>query len=431
MGLLDYGFEDPNTAGLLSLGLRLMSTPGKFGTALGQAGLGAMGDMQRARAQQQDRQQAAQRQQLFELQMKQAQQAQADADGRRSLAQQSAMSPGAMAVSMNGGPTPAAASALPMTSPGFDYRRYSQGLAAMGDVGGAMAIEQALRKEQSKLKSVEPMRDPGTGQMVNVALYEDGTTKVLPFGVKPEIALQSLGDRVVAVDKNALPNGMSFAMGQSADSRATNDRIRSDNALGRAQSAAQFGITSDQAERRLGQKPTGPMSVTLQKELLESDDAAQSSKAVVSTLTNALKLNDKAYSGYFAKGRATLTSNLGGSESADATINIDNMMTGQGLEQMKTIFGAAPTEGERKILLEMQASADKTPMQRKDIMERAIAAAERRGKYAEAKAKAIRNGTYLTEGVGADSPGKTVKRTGTSNGRKVVEYVDGSIEYAD
>lgn len=80
MGLLDYGFEDPNTAGLLSLGLRLMSTPGKFGTALGQAGLGAMGDMQRARAQQQDRQQAAQRQQLFELQMKQAQQAQADAE---------------------------------------------------------------------------------------------------------------------------------------------------------------------------------------------------------------------------------------------------------------------------------------------------------------------------------------------------------------
>ena len=80
MGLLDYGFEDPNTAGLLSLGLRLMSTPGKFGTALGSAGLGAMGDMQRARAQQQDRQQAAQRQQLFELQMKQAQQAQADAE---------------------------------------------------------------------------------------------------------------------------------------------------------------------------------------------------------------------------------------------------------------------------------------------------------------------------------------------------------------
>lgn len=31
----------------------------------------------------------------------------------------------------------------------------------------------------------------------------------------------------------------------------------------------------------------------------------------------------------------------------------------------------------------------------------------------------------------AGKPAKTVKRTGTSNGRKVVEYTDGSIEYAD
>jgi len=32
---------------------------------------------------------------------------------------------------------------------------------------------------------------------------------------------------------------------------------------------------------------------------------------------------------------------------------------------------------------------------------------------------------------GQKPTGKTVKRTGTSNGRKVVEYIDGSIEYAD
>lgn len=47
-GLLDIT-DDPNTLGLLSLGLRLMSTPGKFGTALGQAGMGALGDLQQAR----------------------------------------------------------------------------------------------------------------------------------------------------------------------------------------------------------------------------------------------------------------------------------------------------------------------------------------------------------------------------------------------
>ena len=52
----------------------------------------------------------------------------------------------------------------------------------------------------------------------------------------------------------------------------------------------------------------------------------------------------------------------------------------------------------------MQASADKTPTPRKSIIERAISAAERRAKYAEDKAKAIRGGTYLTEGVPAQAP---------------------------
>jgi hypothetical protein len=117
-------------------------------------------------------------------------------------------------------------------------------------------------------------------------------------------------------------------------------------------------------------------------------------------LEAAKKINKDAYSGYFAKGRAVLASNLPGSTpGADATINIDNMMTGQALENLKATFGAMPTEGERKILLEMQASVDKTPKQREDIMDRAIAAAKRRSEYAGSKAKSIRSGEYLTEGI--------------------------------
>ena len=148
-------------------------------------------------------------------------------------------------------------------------------------------------------------------------------------------------------------------------------------------------------------KSQGPMSATMQKELLESDDTVQSANNVVRTLEAAKKINNQAYSGYFAKGRATFASNVipGATPGADATIEIDNMMTGQGLEQMKSIFGAAPTEGERKILLEMQASADKTPKQREAIIDRAIAAAKRRAEYAASKAKSIRDGSYLTQGI--------------------------------
>jgi hypothetical protein len=91
--------------------------------------------------------QRKQRQQVFDLTLKQMKQQQADAEARRALAQESMMSPGAMAVSQNGGPTLAAAQALPTTAPGFDYKRYGAGLAAIGDVNGALAIEQALKKD--------------------------------------------------------------------------------------------------------------------------------------------------------------------------------------------------------------------------------------------------------------------------------------------
>jgi len=144
--------------------------------------------------------------------------------------------------------------------------------------------------------------------------------------------------------------------------------------------------------------PTGKpikLSSASEKELFEADDGIQAGKNIVGILKGALDLNDKAYSGYFAKSRAVARSNLPGeSEQANATINLDNMMTGQALESLKLVFGGMPTEGERKILLEMQASAEKTPKQRKDIIDRAVKAAENRIIFNTNKAKSLRSGTH-------------------------------------
>lgn len=144
--------------------------------------------------------------------------------------------------------------------------------------------------------------------------------------------------------------------------------------------------------------PTGKpikLSATAEKELFEADDNIKAGNSTIGLLKQALELNDKAYSGYFAKTRATIRSNLPGvSEQADATVNLDNMMTTQALESLKSTFGAAPTEGERKILLDIQASADKTPKQRKEIIERAIKASEQRMVFNTNKAKSLRSGTY-------------------------------------
>jgi hypothetical protein len=151
---------------------------------------------------------------------------------------------------------------------------------------------------------------------------------------------------------------------------------------------------------QLGAKPASAnMSPTMQKELFEADDAVQSGKNVIDLLGQALKLNDKAYSGFGATTRAKAMSVLPGqSVGADATIELDNIITGQAMESLKSIFGGNPTEGERAILLDIQASPSKTPEQRAAIINRGIKAAEKRMNFAASKAESLRKGTYTTTG---------------------------------
>ena len=101
-----------------------------------------------------------------------------------------------------------------------------------------------------------------------------------------------------------------------------------------------------------------------------------------------------------------------------------------------------PTEGERKILLDVSGSTGKTPSQRKDIFERAIQAAEARIKFNAQKAEQLRKGTYFTGEGGLDTtvspapasptglpPG--AKQIGTSGGKPVYQMPDGSKMIAE
>lgn len=178
------------------------------------------------------------------------------------------------------------------------------------------------------------------------------------------------------------------------------------------------------------------LSATAQKELFEAEDVFNSSTNTIDMLNQALDLNTKAFSGIGAKPLATITSNIPfvQSDAADATINLDNLMTGQALESLKAVFGGMPTEGERKILLDIQASADKTPKQREEIITRAVEMANRRKAVAEQKMNSLRSGEYFSQAPTPAKPtaktSKQVKRTGhTKDGRKVVEYTDGTREY--
>ena len=122
MSLLDLT-ENPRDLGLLSLGLRLMSTPGKFGTALGQAGMGALGDMQQAQQMLDTRKTRTLQTQMLEMQLAQQQAAaeeakrQREADERFRRSIPSPQSQALQTLGADASPTPSNAARLPQVDP--------------------------------------------------------------------------------------------------------------------------------------------------------------------------------------------------------------------------------------------------------------------------------------------------------------------------
>ncbi len=142
------------------------------------------------------------------------------------------------------------------------------------------------------------------------------------------------------------------------------------------------------------------MTPTAQKELIQTDEEIQGGQAALTSLGQARAINDKAM-GFKGAG---VVSSLGTllpegmrPEAVDATENLDNILTAGALPQLKAIFGGMPTEGERKVLLEIQGSSSKSPAVRKQIFDRAEAAVKQRIEFSKSKAKSLRDGTYFSD----------------------------------
>lgn len=160
----------------------------------------------------------------------------------------------------------------------------------------------------------------------------------------------------------------------------------------------------------------GPMSAAAQKELIETDEQIQGGAAALDSLNQARAINEKAMGGFGSGALATAGTILPDAlrpATVDATQNLDNILQSGALPQLKAIFGGMPTEGERKILLDIQGSSSKPAAVRKDIFDRAQKAIEQRMKFSQDKAKSLRSGTYFT-GDGGVSPQRRATDSGAS-----------------
>lgn len=145
------------------------------------------------------------------------------------------------------------------------------------------------------------------------------------------------------------------------------------------------------------------LTATDKKAILEADEMVSVNRGAITALDEAMKLSPQANQGWLAGTRAALGNNLpdfmvpdfiSSPESSQATSNLDNAVVGNALTQLKAIFGAAPTEGERKILLDLQGSAGQPHKVRMEIYARAKAAAEKRLAFNEDRARQLRGGTF-------------------------------------
>jgi hypothetical protein len=138
------------------------------------------------------------------------------------------------------GAAPAASPAPQMGAPAAPSSAPSGGVTPKADVwqqykaiGDRLASNGLVAQAQQYYGLAEKMRPKyGTeprvmmgrdGKLVNVVVGEDGSTQVLPFGVKPNMKMQDLGGKVVAVDENSLANGQQFGKTMTPGEVAANN----------------------------------------------------------------------------------------------------------------------------------------------------------------------------------------------------------------
>jgi hypothetical protein len=162
------------------------------------------------------------------------------------------------------------------------------------------------------------------------------------------------------------------------------------------------------------------LSATDKKFISESTDLANTATNTVSALQDAMKLSPKAYGGMTAAPRAFLGNQLpdalvpdklASPQGAQDTEVFRNLVMTTALPQLKAIFGGNPTEGERKVLLDMQASLNQPDNVRQEVLKRAITLAQQRGEYHRNKADELRGGTFYKPGGGGSGGGAPAPAT--------------------
>jgi hypothetical protein len=142
-----------------------------------------------------------------------------------------------------------------------------------------------------------------------------------------------------------------------------------------------------------------PLTPTDKKAILEADEMVQGNQSAIDALKKAKEVSPTAWGNYVGSKAAGILSPF--SEDAQHTVDLDNIVTGQALSQLKTVFGGNPTEGERAIMLQLQGSSRLPDKERQKIYDRAIEMANKRLEFNRKRGEELRGGTFYAPKNGA------------------------------
>lgn len=238
-----------------------------------------------------------------------------------------------------------------------------------------------LRRNQSEVASLAvAATTPEAWAAVNARAKElDPNAQEIPFEQRAMVIAkaQTVAEALKAAhDEKLLANDTS--------------RTTAQNAASYASAAASRAMAAQRGAGGAGR----PLTATDKSAILDADQQVLGNKTAINLLLKAKTLSSKAYGGWGAGTLGTVTAQFGDT-AGEATIEFDNMLQQQVLPQLKAIFGGQPTEGERKILLDLQGSSKLTHPVRARILDTAIGLARTRLNFNKEKAAELRSGDYF------------------------------------
>jgi hypothetical protein len=277
---------------------------------------------------------------------------------------------------------------------------FYESLGNVAEVSGEMEKEKRLARRQQAL---DALKAAGAGQQLDIEAAGQDIDLYTKLAEKAEstrgnilqkLAEQSFKPREAQspAGKQAMDEGLTPGTADFHKRVAAIAEKQGDAAEARLNVALANAALAQAKYERSGTE----MGAAETRLLSETEDSLFAKKESKMLLGEALRLNPYTYDSSIADTLARFSAE-GFSPDSEKVINtrdLENILTQQLLSSLRATFGAAPTEGERKVLEELQGIESKSKKERERILTRALSLADSRIKKDEERINAIRGGAY-------------------------------------